>query len=502
MKTKAIIGIDAGTTNIKVVAFTLDGGIIAKEQVSVVLIRARRGYAEIDLELYWKSIVVAIKKLIATTNIDILSIGVSSTCPTTVLMDKEYKPLRCGITYMDIRADSSVKRYLNSLAVDSEKYSKLLGNRAAVASCSVSNLIWLQENEAEIWEATEYAGMLNSFIVAQFTGKTGVDWTQASYSGVFKLDSNDNRWDCDLLSYANVPESKIASIKSPFEKIGVVKKDISIETGIKQGTPVALGAADTACATFALGIRDKAEVFESVGTSGVLTFIHDNPQFDPVFMNRKHIVNGNWLAHGANSFMGAALDWLKNNIFNEFATVEDMNTAIASATPGANGVAFLPYLSGERSPIWDSKAVGVWYGITVQSDKIDLMQSVYESGAYVLRQLLEYGEECFDVTIRDIVAVGNGTKSSYWNQIKSSVLNLPYSTTSYADAAALGAALLGGIAGGLYSSPTDQALPQLKSTGDAIYPEKEEIRNMYLKTYDVYKKLYPALKDVMGGYSH
>ena len=496
MKEQAIIGIDAGTTNIKVIAFRVDGCIIRRIIKPVTLIIEERGFAEIDLMQYWKSIVAAIKELIAATDIDILSIGISSTCPTTILFDENLQPLGHGIVYMDNRACRYVEKYIYSLGLDRKSYEAEMGNQASVAACSISNLMWLKDNEPQKWQKAVSAGMLNSFIASRFSGNIGVDWTQASYSGVFRLETSDNTWNASLLSAAGIEESIMPEVVSPYKRIGVVTAASAQETGLRQGIPVAVGAADTACASFALGLS-TSDVFESVGTSGVMTFVQDKPEFDPVFMNRKHIIDGLWLAHGANSFMGGSLDWLLNSIFTDYKSIEEMNDALVDAAPGANNIAFLPYLSGERSPIWDSSAVGVWYGMTSQTTRIDMIQAVYESGAYVLKQLLNHAEKSYGIKVRKILAVGNGTRSRHWMQIRASVLNTPYMLTSFADAAALGAAMLGGIAAKVYSDPLDCRLPRLQAAEGSIEPENMAIREKYQKTFEVYDSLYPALKDIM-----
>ena len=218
---------------------------------------------------------------------------------------------------------------------------------------------------------------------------------------------------------------------------------------------MAIGSGDTAAAAFAIGFSDAHQAFESAGTSGVLTFLMDKPQFNPLFMNRCHVIPGLWIAHGANSMMGGAVDWLRKQIFTEFLDYTVLDDRVKGAVPGAHGVVFLPYLAGERCPVWNPRAKAVWYGMTLETSQLDLLESVFEAGAYSMRQIRDYGEQLLKVSIDSVIAVGNGTKSKHWCQMKSDVLGVTYTTTAFTDAAAYGAALMGGIAANIFTGPTD-----------------------------------------------
>lgn len=496
MKREAILGIDAGTSSVKVCAFSLDGFLIHKVRKPVAIISWKEGYAEIDVLNYWSLVKQAIKETTQRSDISIISIGLSTTCPTTVVMDKHLNPLRYGITYLDNRAAGQIKRFSRHFESE-ERYVAITGNRMAVSTCSVANLLWIQENEEECWNKISYVGMLNSFLAGQLTGNMAVDWTQASYSGIFSL-HDPIRWNKDLINLARIPENILLDIAAPYERIGSVSAGISRETGLPERIPVAIGSADTAAAAFAIGFKDPNTAFESVGTSGVLTFLLEKPIFDPIFMNRCHVLPDRWLSHGAISMMGGALDWLRHNVWDEYDSPKELDSLIENAKPGANGVVFLPYLSGERCPIWNPEAVGVWYGLTLQTKKIDLIESVYESGAFALRQIFEYAKKNLSCNIDSVIAVGEGTRSDQWNQIKSDVLDVVYRPTHYSDAAAFGAALMGGIAAGVYSGIEDKKLPILDLSSRVFKQREAYIMEAYSRSYRVFTLLYPALKDVMS----
>ncbi|MBN2860123.1 MAG: hypothetical protein JXK93_07675 [Sphaerochaetaceae bacterium] len=489
----ALLGVDAGTSGVKVCAFTLDGALIRKEEEKVSIISERPGYAELDVMQYWLMVRNAISRITAKDPLDIVGIGLSTTCPTVITMDQEYHPIGRGITYLDNRASAEAAEYLDIFS-DQETYVRRIGNRCSVSTCSSSTMRWIRKNESDRWDATTHIGMLNSFLAAQLTGSAAIDTTQASYSGIFRLE-NPVDWDDELLELAGIPREKLLPISQPSSMIGGIKREVAEQLGLKEGTPVAIGSGGTAAAAYALGLKDPQVAFESVGTSGVFTFLLDEPRFNPSFMNRCHVISGLWLSHGASSMMGGSIEWLKNNILKEFHDYSVLDTAIHGAVPGAHGVVFLPYLSGERCPVWDPDAKAVWYGMSLKTTSLDLLESVFEAGAYSLRQIRENGERFLQNRIDSVIAVGNGTKSEHWNQMKADVLSVPYRTTAFRDASAYGAAIMGGVASGIYADTTDRAIPVLQVDGHVYHPRTEGTSE-YERGYRSYLQLYPAVKDL------
>ena len=489
--TAALLGIDAGTSGVKVCAFTLDGTLLYKEEEKVSIISEKPGYAELDVMQYWSLVRKAISRVTASQGLDIVGIGLSTTCPTIITMDEDFHPVGRGITYLDNRASDEAAAYL-AIFSDQDSYVKEIGNRCSVSTCSSSTIRWIRRNEPDRWDATAHIGMLNSFLAAQLTGSAAIDTTQASYSGIFRLE-HPTDWDDGLLELADIPREKLLPISQPSRMIGGLKRDVAEELGLRPETPVAIGSGDTAAAAYALGLKDPQVAFESVGTSGVFTFLLQEPRFNPAFMNRCHVIPGLWLSHGASSMMGGSIDWVKNNILREFNDYAVLDAAVQGAVPGAHGVVFLPYLSGERCPLWDPEAKAVWYGMSLKTTSLDLLESVFEAGAYSLRQIRENGESFLQNRIDSVIAVGNGTKSEHWNQMKADVLSVPYRTTAFRDASAYGAALMGGVASGIYSDTADPAIPVLKVDGHVYHPRTTGSRE-YERGYRTYLQLYPAVK--------
>lgn len=495
MKKEVLLGIDAGTSSVKVCAFSVDGKSIAKQSLPVSIDTSKRGRAEIDPEEHWRAMRSAMRALLEDGDYHVLGIGFSTTCPCITCMDDEYNSLGKSISYLDNRATGELASYLDNFDQNEDAYFKRVGNRASISTCFSSSIAWIKNHEPEQWKKTKKIGMLNSFLAAKLVGSSAVDTTQASYSGIFTL-SRPSGWDDELVVLSGLSKEKLLEVVPPTHRVGCVKKSVAADLGILEGTPVAIGSGDTAAASFGLGFKGTNQAFDSVGTSGVLSFVLDEPKFDSIFMNRCHVYPNRWLAHGATSLMGGSIDWLLKNIFMEYTNPKDLDALTPLLRKGANGVVFLPYLAGERSPIWDPKAKGVWYGMDLNTTKYDLIEAVYESGAFALKQIQEHAHIVLNADIASIIAVGNGTKSAYWSQLKADLFGVPYHTTDFADFSAYGAALMGGCAAGIFSGPESEDIPSLQISKIEYQPKS--ISRGLGESFQTFKKLYPCLKQLMS----
>ncbi len=490
----ALVGIDAGTSGVKICVFSRDGMLIARASRPVPLLTPHPRWAELDLERYWAAVAEALAEVLQASG-PVAGIGLATTCPTTVLMDEKGRALRPGITFLDNRAADDVVA-IGEAVGSPEMFFRQTGNRLSPSTCSAGNLRWLMREEPDVWRRAARIGFLNSYLAGRLTGAVAADWTQASYSGLFDLRAPE-AWSTRLVAALGIPENMLPAVIPPFERAGFVTPEGATGTGLAPGTPVAIGSADTAAAAFALGVEAAGQCFESAGTSGVLTFCLDRPDFDEAFLNRCHVVPGCWLAHGAMSTPGAAVEWLREKIWPDLTCHADLERLAAESEPGAHGLIFLPYMAGERSPIWDASASGAWVGLRLDTTRADLARAVFEGAAYGLRQVLERAERRWGRRPQRMLAVGGGARSRFWLQIKADVSNLEYHPTELPDAAALGAAMMGGIAAGVYTGVDDPALPKIRTEAEPILPGPALARQPYGKAFRVYDALYPALREAM-----
>jgi xylulokinase len=239
-----------------------------------------------------------------------------------------------------------------------------------------------------------------------------------------------------------------------------------------------------------------------VGTSGVITFCLDQADFEPGFLNRHHVYPGRWLAHGAMSTSGGSFGWLQSKIWPEVKSLAELERLAQESLPGANGLIFLPYLAGERSPIWDSEASAAWIGLRLSHTRADMVRAVFEGTAFGLRQIMGLAETKWGVQPQQMIGVGGGSHSRFWAQIKADVLNIEYGTTEFQDAGALGAALLGAVAGGHFSSLEDESLPSVKISSQWVKPSSLQKQAIYQSHFEIFTRLYPVLSSSMHALAH
>lgn len=489
---EALIGIDAGTSTIKVCAFARDGKLLAKAHRAVPVITPYPLWAEIDLERYWELVAEALKE--ATQRIDrVVSVGIATTCPTTVMLGSDQMPVRPGIVYLDGRSETLI----NERAGDSDTWIGKAGNRASPSSCWAANVTWVRRNEPEIWGRVRSVMMLNGFLALRLTGRAGIEPTQASFSGLMDVSDPAAAWSEDLVRLWELDPSLLPDLIGSADRIGVVTAGGAAATGLPPGVPVALGAGDTAAAAFAIGATQAGDVFESAGTSGVITYCLDKPELDAAFLNRFHVTPGRWLAHGAMSTLGGSFGWLNHKVWPEIGSLAELERLAEQSVPGANGLIFLPYLSGERTPIWDAEASAAWIGLRLSHTRQDMVRAAFEGAAFGLRQILLKAEERWNYRPNKLVGVGAGARSRFWAQIKADILKLDYAMAETVDASALGAALLGGVAAGLFSDTLDSDLPKIRTNVNVIHPGPQNRQAIYDRLSGIFDALYPSLRDSM-----
>lgn len=493
MTEPVLLGVDAGTSAIKVCAIARDGRVVAKAQRPVPVVTAMPLWAEIDLERYWTLVCEALREVAQRAG-PVAGVGLSTTCPTTIVLDADDRPLRGGIVYLDGRADALLREVIGP---DATAYQTRTGNRASSSTCWAANLTWLQRHEPDLWKRVRRVAMLNTFLGLRMTGRAGIEPTQASYSGLMDVRVPEAAWSSDLFQLWRVDPGLVPGLVSCHAALGGITATAAAATDLPAGTPVALGAADTAAAALAVGLQHGGEAFESVGTSGVITFCLDQPSFDVSFLNRHHVRPGHWLAHGAMSTLGGAFGWLQGKVWPDVRSFAEFEHLATASVPGANGLVFLPYLAGERSPIWDAEASGAWIGLRLHHTRSDMVRAVFEGGALALRQILDIARHQWGSCPTELVGVGGGARSRFWAQIKADVLGLTYHMATLTDASAIGAALLGGVAAGTYSGLDDADIPTIRCDEQKVRPGPAERRSVYDRHFEVYRSLYPLLRDAM-----
>ena len=493
-----------GTTSIKVAIIDEQARVLGMSSSSYRLITPNQDYAQIDTEDMWRAYLKCIRLLQEGKNIDmsrVAGISISSLCPGLAALGENGEVLTDPIIYSDRRSTEEAEMILE--AVGREKLFEITANTAMAGAMSGTSMLWIKRNLPEVYEKTKYFGHVNTLLAQRMSGNFAIDYSNASYTDLFET-TGGFQWSEVLCEKIGIDMEKLPPLHASTDVVGGLIHPDLIRMGIPRDTPVIIGGGDTACATLAAGVTKAGQVCESVGTTNVLTICVDQPKFDKGFINRCHVVEGTWIYQGALSHTGASYQWFRDNFCQDLVdravgtdktAFQFMNEEADMAEPGSGGLVFLPYMLGERSPIWDPYARGVFFGISLQTTRKEMNRAVMEGCGYGLRQLSEIAERVTSREIKEFTSIGGGAKSETWAQIKADITGKDIKILDMNDMAPIGAALLAGVGAGIFKDVYEAADKVEKKVYKVIRSSRAH-DDIYNKRYQVYIQLYPQIKEL------
>ena len=504
MGNRYLLGVDVGTTSIKVAIIDEQARVLGMSSSSYRLITPNQDYAQIDTEDMWRAYLKCIRLLQEGKNIDmsrVAGISISSLCPGLAALGENGEVLTDPIIYSDRRSTEEAEMILE--AVGREKLFEITANTAMAGAMSGTSMLWIKRNLPEVYEKTKYFGHVNTLLAQRMSGNFAIDYSNASYTDLFET-TGGFQWSEVLCEKIGIDMEKLPPLHASTDVVGGLIHPDLIRMGIPRDTPVIIGGGDTACATLAAGVTKAGQVCESVGTTNVLTICVDQPKFDKGFINRCHVVEGTWIYQGALSHTGASYPWFRDNFCQDLVdravgtdktAFQFMNEEADMAEPGSGGLVFLPYMLGERSPIWDPYARGVFFGISLQTTRKEMNRAVMEGCGYGLRQLSEIAERVTGREIKEFTSIGGGAKSETWAQIKADITGKDIKILDMNDMAPIGAALLAGVGAGIFKDDYEAADKVEKKVYKVIRSSRAH-DDIYNKRYQVYIQLYPQIKEL------
>ncbi|MCA5962211.1 sugar kinase [Blautia sp. RD014234] len=504
MGNRYLLGVDVGTTSIKVAIIDEQARVLGMSSSSYRPITPNQDYAQIDTEDMWRAYLKCIRLLQEGKNIDmsrVAGISISSLCPGLAALGENGEVLTDPIIYSDRRSTEEAEMILE--AVGREKLFEITANTAMAGAMSGTSMLWIKRNLPEVYEKTKYFGHVNTLLAQRMSGNFAIDYSNASYTDLFET-TGGFQWSEVLCEKIGIDMEKLPPLHASTDVVGGLIHPDLIQMGIPRDTPVIIGGGDTACATLAAGVTKAGQVCESVGTTNVLTICVDQPKFDKGFINRCHVVEGTWIYQGALSHTGASYQWFRDNFCQDLVdravgtdktAFQFMNEEADMAEPGSGGLVFLPYMLGERSPIWDPYARGVFFGISLQTTRKEMNRAVMEGCGYGLRQLSEIAERVTGREIKEFTSIGGGAKSETWARIKADITGKDIKILDMNDMAPIGAALLAGVGAGIFKDVYEAADKVEKKVYKVIRSSRAH-DDIYNKRYQVYIQLYPQIKEL------
>jgi xylulokinase len=433
-----IITIDVGTSSTKTALWNVDGTIIAEASQAYQLHRPDPLWAEIDAVVWWRAVCHTVQEVMATSRIDpraVIGIGVDAVSWTLIPVDAHVNSLFPALIWLDRRAEAEAQ-WLKTLP-DADRLVQLDANPLDSAYIT-PKLVWLKHHHPALFDAAHAFLNATGFIVARLTGELTCDFTQAY--GYHFFDMARECWDADAANLIGVPVEKMPRLCACTDIAGQVTTQAATETGLAAGTPVIAGCLDAASGALGAGVTRLGHTNEQGGQAGGMAVSVDHIVVEPRLIFSHHVIPGQYILQ-AGTVGGGSLGWFRDQ-FGQIevnmsrllgqSPFELFSQQVQHSPPGANGLIFVPYMAGERTPLWSSTARGVFIGLTYNTTRADMLRAIMEGCAFAVYDNLQIAEG-HGVKVTEYLGSGGATHSTVWCQIKADVYGRPFIVARRAD---------------------------------------------------------------------
>ena len=487
-----VLGLDLGTSSLKGILVDKSGKIVATKAAEYPLHTPKQGYSEQDPELWVKAADTVIKELINEFG-DILSslegISFSGQMHSLVLLDADNKPLRNAILWNDVRTTKQCETIMSKAK---DKMIQITKN-VALEGFTLPKILWVQENEPEIWSKVKHFVLPKDYLGFWLTGNKQMEYSDAA--GTLLLDVEKQQWSLDIAKEFNIPEYVLPKLVGSSDKIGLLKPELVEYFGFTKDVPIFAGGADNACAAIGAGITKEGQAMCSIGTSGVfLTYEGDVKDYNGKIHFFNHVVRDKFYSMGVTLAAGNSLDWFKQTFASD-NSFEELLSGIGELPLG--GLLFTPYIVGERTPHPDSKIRGSFIGMDTNHTKKHFAKAVLEGITFSLKDSAILMEEVSGKAFDRIVSVGGGAKNKDWLQMQADIFNATIVTLETEQGPAMGAAMLAALGAGWFKDENECA-EQFVCYKEEFQPIAENVAT-YKAIYELYKQVYPATKTLCHG---
>jgi xylulokinase len=483
-----LLGIDLGTSSVKVVVFSTAGKILGLGSAEYPILTPQPGWAEQDPERWWSATVNAARAALdAAGQPEVQSIGFSGQMHGPALLDKQSRLLGNAIIWADQRSGPLLAE------IESLVGKKRLAEVCGTAPAAGFLIATLRYDPARLDQIGTIL-LPKDYIRFKITGEIATDASDAAATGLF--DVAKRTWAWEVIEILGIPRSIFPEVRDSAEVCGKLLPAPAAELGLKPGIVVAAGSADQPAQAVGNGLIEPGQGSVTLGTGGQVCVPLATPVFDSEGRLHTfcHALPSRWYLLGAMLSAGMALRWARHTLRCDQVSYRDLDHMAEAVPIGAEGLVFLPYLVGERSPLMDPQARGTFAGLTLRHDTGHLIRAVLEGISYAMRQIIETIEET-GVRMDRWVASGNGLGSTFWRQMLADTINRPLlrgEDANSAERAGVGAAILGGIAAGVLSG-FKEAQPFAPRFDEITEPDPVRVE-AYERAYARFKDLYPRLK--------
>jgi xylulokinase len=493
-----LIGLDIGTTGVKGILVNEEGQTRASATENYSLSTPKPNWAEQDPEDWWSATTGVLKQLTAPIGgkgSDVKGIGFSGQMHSLVLLDRDAKVLRPSILWCDTRTHKECE-WINKM-IGRDTLRSLVGN-PALEGFTLPKILWVRDNEPQVYERIARVLLPKDFIRYRLTGEFSTEVSDAA--GTLLFDVAKRQWSEPMLEKVSLPSSWFPKVFESVDVCGTVSRSGSNETHLPEGIPVVGGGADNACGAVGSGVVKEGRILAGIGTSGIVLAHSAIVRGDPEMRAHTfcHSVPHTWYVMGVILMAGGALRWYKDTFCaseielaeKEGRDVYDVITQEAeSVSPGSEGLFFLPYLNGERTPHGSASARGAFVGATIRHEKKHFSRSVLEGVTFAMRDSLEIVKR-LGIPLDQIRLTGGGAKSRFWRQLQADIYGHEVALVNSTAGPAFGAALMAGVGAGMYPDLAEVSEVLVKVT-ETLAPTARS--SLYDEQYRTFRALYPAL---------
>lgn len=486
------LGIDVGTTAVKALIVDELGSVVGEAESPLEVSVPRPGWAEQNPSDWWQGTVHAVRAACAQADIrEVKSIGLSGQMHSSVLLDESDSVLRPAILWNDVRTTAQCRFITDSIGKTGLR--RLVGN-PALEGFTAPKLLWMRDEQPNLFDWVRTLLMPKDYVRLAMTGEKATEPSDAA--GTLLFDIRRSRWSEEMIAALQLDPAILPPVLGSAGVTGELTPAAAEALGLGQGTPVVGGGADNAAAAVGSGVVTQGAMLTSIGTSGAVVAPMERPRVDPAMRihSFNHAVADTWYLMGVVLSAGAALDWFRRALSGPSGTppaYDELTAEAAAVPPGADGLTFLPYLTGERTPHADSNARGVFAGMHTGHHRGHLTRAVMEGVVFALRDSLELMRR-LRVDATEAVAVGGGARSTFWRRMQADALGGPVVTVGPQGGAPYGAAILAAVGSGGFASVEEACRSWIRPL-DRIEPDPETAA-AYDEAYQRYRRLYPRLK--------
>lgn len=499
MERQNLIGVDVGTTSVRAGVVNLAGEFLGVESESLNLISHGKDHIEQDPDEMLAAAVRVIHRVLGKTKVEsksILGISFDGQMAGVMAVDQSFRPVAPYDSWLDTRCAPYVE------LMRERSGSEVLVSTGSYPSINHGpKMLWWKEEQPGLFKRIFKFIQPAAYVAGRLANLKGedafIDYTYLHFSGFAETEKG--KWNADLTRFFSFPLEKLPRIVSPMERVGSVAGEFADRTGLQEGTPIIAGCGDTIASMTGAGVVEPGRAFDVAGTASVFSICVDSFKPDTsahTLMTSRSVFPGAYYAYAYINGGGMCLDWFRENFSKHEDEIETLNHQAESIPPGSLGLLFLPHLAGRVCP-GNPEYRGLWQGFSFSHRKEHFYRSILEGVAFEYATYLnQVGRLYPDLKVISVRGVGGGSQSPVWNQIKSSVLNLPYQNLRTSECGVIGSAFLAGLGVGAITDPGD-AIKRFVVTDECWKPDATQVA-IYREMIPVYAELLESSRPMHG----